>query len=68
MTSLNSGARLLPDRMLDIVVCPACHGKLAVDFERNELVCQTRACGLAYPVREGVPVLLIDQARRMVRI
>ena len=68
MTGLNSGARLLPPGLLDIVVCPACHGKLAIDYDTNELLCTTGACGLAFPVRDGVPVLLIDEARAPERI
>jgi uncharacterized protein len=48
--------------LLDIIVCPACHGGLAVDEQAQELVC-TR-CGLAYPVRDDIPVLLVDEARR----
>ena len=54
----------LPSQMLEILVCPACHGTLVLDYEASELVCQSPACGLAYPVRDGIPVLLIDQARR----
>ena len=46
--------------LLDIIVCPDCHGDLKVEAE--ELVCT--ACGLAYPVRDEIPVLLIDEARR----
>jgi uncharacterized protein YbaR (Trm112 family) len=48
-----------PD-LLAILACPACHGDL--DARDQELVCL--ACGLAYPVRDGIPVLLVDEARR----
>ena len=50
--------------VLRILVCPACHGALAWDYETCELVCSHASCGLAYPVRDGIPVLLVDQARR----
>lgn len=55
----------LDDRLLDIIACPACHGSLEPrpgDGGDGELVCV--ACGLVYPVREGIPVLLVDEARR----
>ncbi len=50
--------------LLEIIVCPDCRGELAVVAagEATELVCQ--GCGLAYPVRDGIPVLLVDEARR----
>ncbi|HEX6874468.1 MAG TPA: Trm112 family protein [Nocardioidaceae bacterium] len=48
--------------LLEIIVCPDCHGKLRVDEPAQELVCT--ACGLAYPVRDDIPVLLVDEARR----
>jgi uncharacterized protein len=48
--------------LLEIIVCPDCHGKLAVDDDARELVCTS--CGLAYPVRDDIPVLLVDEARR----
>jgi hypothetical protein len=48
--------------LLEIMVCPACHGELRVDDEAEELVCTK--CGLAYPVRDDIPVLLVDEARR----
>jgi len=50
--------------LLEIIVCPDCHGALAVveNAAETELVCQ--ACGLAYPVRDDIPVLLVDEARR----
>lgn len=53
----------LDPAFLEIAACPACHSKFAVDYESNELVCSATQCGLAFPVREGIPILLIDQAR-----
>jgi uncharacterized protein len=51
----------LDPALLEIIVCPACRGALAVDDERSELACTS--CGLAYPVRDDIPVLLVDEAR-----
>jgi len=57
----------LDDWLLEILACPNCHSPLRADDETSELVC-TRAnnaeCGLAYPVRDDIPVLLVDEARR----
>ncbi len=53
----------LSAEFLAIAACPACHAKFAVDYDRAELVCTNESCGLAYPVRDQIPVLLIDQAR-----
>ncbi|MBD8870278.1 Trm112 family protein [Nocardioides donggukensis] len=50
----------LDQDLLDIIVCPSCHGTLRPAGE--ELVCA--GCGLAYPVRDDIPVLLVDEARR----
>ena len=47
--------------MLEMLVCPLTHTVLEFDAERSELV--SRAARLAYPVRDGIPVLLVDQAR-----
>jgi uncharacterized protein YbaR (Trm112 family) len=58
-----TGADIAPE-LLAIIVCPACHGELALTeggTAQAELVCQ--GCGLAYPVRDGIPVLLVDEAR-----
>ena len=54
----------LAPQLLEILVCPNCHGALAVDHDREELVCVAADCGLAYPVRDGISVMLIDEARR----
>ena len=48
-------------KMLEALVCPQCHGRLTYDAERQELV--SKAAHLAYPIRSGIPVLLIDEAR-----
>lgn len=48
-------------RLLKIVACPVCNGKLHYNKERQELVCKSDA--LAYPLRNGIPVLLENEAR-----
>ena len=50
-------------RMLEALVCPQTQGPLTWDAERQELV--SRAAGLAFPVRGGIPVMLIDEARQV---
>ncbi|HSE72259.1 MAG TPA: Trm112 family protein [Nocardioidaceae bacterium] len=52
----------LDPALLEIIVCPACRADLAVDEAAGELVCTS--CRLAYPVRDDIPVLLVDEARR----
>ena len=54
----------LDPRLLEILACPQCHAALRVDDAAAELVCTSGSCGLAYPVRDDIPVLLIDEARR----
>ena len=50
-------------KLLDILVCPVTKAPLEWDRERNELVC--KASRLAYPIRDGIPVLLEEEARRL---
>lgn len=50
-------------RLLEILVCPLSKQPLEYDREAQELVC--RASGLAYPVRDGVPIMLIEEAREL---
>ncbi|MEV0094656.1 Trm112 family protein [Streptomyces sp. NPDC050738] len=52
--------------LLEILACPACHAPLkdeSASDDAPELICTGKDCGLAYPVRDGIPVLLVDEAR-----
>ncbi len=49
--------------LLAILACPACRSPLRVDEAASELVCTNHACALAYPVREDIPILLVEEAR-----
>jgi uncharacterized protein len=53
----------IDDWLLDILACPKCHAPLRVDDAAGELVCTSEDCGLAYPVRDDIPVLLVSEAR-----
>ncbi|HEX7044672.1 MAG TPA: Trm112 family protein [Burkholderiales bacterium] len=50
-------------KLLDILVCPVCKGRLHYDKAKAELVC--RADRLAYPIRDDIPVMLEEEARRV---
>lgn len=50
-------------RLLEILVCPVCKGPLDNRKAQSELVC--KACRLAYPVKDGIPVMLEDEARQI---
>lgn len=50
-------------KLLEILVCPLCKGPLVHLKERQELVC--KADRLAFPIRDGIPVMLEDEARRL---
>ncbi|MEI8633897.1 Trm112 family protein [Vibrio sp. PP-XX7] len=50
-------------RLLEIVACPICKGKLTYDKDQQELICKFDR--LAYPIQDGIPVLLEPEARSM---
>ncbi|MGB1239711.1 MAG: Trm112 family protein [Pseudomonadales bacterium] len=50
-------------KLLDILVCPVSKAPVELDKENNELVC--RSSGLAYPIRDGIPVMLESEARTL---
>lgn len=50
-------------RLLEVLVCPVTKGPLEYDRDANELI--SRKAGLAYPIRDGIPVMLPDEARAL---
>lgn len=56
-------AREVDPKLLEILVCPLTKTTLAYDRERQELV--SHAAGLAYPIRDGIPIMLPDEAREL---
>ncbi len=54
---------LIPEVLQDILVCPVCKGDLEEHEESSELGCPV--CGLRYAVEDGIPNMLVDEARRI---
>ncbi len=54
---------MIDKRLLSILVCPVSKAPVEYDKDKDELIC--RASGLAYPVRDGIPVMLESEARHL---
>jgi hypothetical protein len=54
------GNRMIDKELLDILACPLCKTEVVLDEANSRLIC-TR-CGRRYPIRDGIPVMLIDEA------
>ena len=54
---------MIDTNLLDILACPLCKSPVHYDQDKNELICKADA--LAFPVREGIPVMLESQARTL---
>ena len=50
-------------KLLEYLVCPVTRGPLSYDAERQELI--SKGAGLAFPIRDGIPVMLVDEAREL---
>jgi uncharacterized protein YbaR (Trm112 family) len=50
-------------KLLEILVCPLTKGRLEYDAENQELI--SRAAKLAYPIRDGIPIMLAEEARKL---
>jgi hypothetical protein len=50
-------------KLLELLVCPITKQALVYDRERQELV--SKAAGLAFPIRDGIPIMLVDEARKI---
>jgi uncharacterized protein YbaR (Trm112 family) len=53
---------MIDPKLLEILACPACKGDLNYDEENQRLICEK--CRLRYPIKDDIPVMLIDQAER----
>ena len=52
--------------LLEILVCPRCKGAMTLTKEEDGLICQT--CQLFYPIREGIPIMLADEAQDLGKV
>ena len=59
----NSEQSVVDPKLLDILVCPLSKTPLVYDKKANELI--SKSAGLAFPIRNGVPILLVDEARQL---
>jgi uncharacterized protein YbaR (Trm112 family) len=55
-------AKALPKKLLEMLVCPKCKGGLEYKRAANSLEC--RKCRLAYPVEDGIPIMLVEEAKK----
>ncbi|SEP99709.1 Trm112 family protein [Thalassovita taeanensis] len=58
-----SETQLFDRRMLEALICPVTHARLDYDAEAQELI--SRPAHLAFPIRNGIPIMLIDEARKL---
>jgi hypothetical protein len=58
-----SEQRSVDPKLLELLVCPITKTRLVYDADKQELV--SRAAGLAYPIRDGIPIMLADEAREL---
>lgn len=63
MESPALGVEMIDKKLLSILVCPVSKAPLEYDTEKNELIC--KVSGLAYPIRDGIPVMLESEARQL---
>tara|TARA_R110002073_G_scaffold141534_4_gene292673 strand:+ start:35755 stop:35964 length:210 start_codon:yes stop_codon:yes gene_type:complete len=64
--SATSTNRVVDPKLLEILVCPVTRGPLVYDREAQELV--SEGAGLAYPIRDGIPIMLPEEARQLEQI
>ena len=53
---------MIDKELLDILCCPAC--KSDVKLVGEQLICQSSKCGLRYPIKDGIPVMLVEEAKK----
>ncbi len=60
---MNQTAQGVDPKLLEILVCPVTRGPLRYDAQAQELI--SDQAGLAFPIRDGIPIMLADEARRL---
>jgi uncharacterized protein YbaR (Trm112 family) len=60
---MSTNPETIDRKLLEILVCPVTKGPLEYDRERQELI--SRSAKLAYPIRDGIPIMLPDEARKL---
>ncbi len=60
---MSPGKSTIDRKLLELLVCPLTKAPLEYDAEAQELI--SRQAGLAYPIRDGIPIMLVDEARRL---
>lgn len=60
---MSNKQRVIDPELLNILVCPMTRTALVYDAEAQELI--SEAAGLAYPIRDGIPVMLVEEARKL---
>lgn len=60
---MSAPKRLFDRRMLEALICPRTQAQLSFDAERQELI--SKPANLAFPIRNGIPIMLIDEAREL---
>ena len=63
MTDTTDTTQAFDRRMLEALVCPLTQARLVYDATRQELV--SEAANLAFPIRDGIPIMLVDEARKL---
>jgi uncharacterized protein YbaR (Trm112 family) len=53
---------MIDQKLLEILACPACKGELTYDERNQKFICEV--CQLRYPIRDDIPIMLVDQAER----
>jgi hypothetical protein len=63
MSDTKTGADRVDPKLLEILVCPLTKATLEYDAEKQELI--SRSAKLAYPIRDGIPIMLVEEARKL---
>ncbi len=56
------GGIMIDKELLEILACPKCKAEVRLDEAAQRIICTSPTCGLRYPIRDGIPVMLIDEA------